>query len=844
MRFRFLLISLLAVLLSLEISAQVNSRILKRAQDLEKNLAYADAIASYHEYLSKEKELSVEEFEKLYLKLGNLYYLVKDYSNAEKYFGEGLSTSPILKGDEIKNYLKYAQVLSSNGKHQQSSQIWQKYTSLNEQDKIGEKFVKLYSNLEPLTRNAGSYELEYIGLNTGSPDFSPSYYQNGLVFVSGREKKNGIKRVFSWVNSSFLDLYFLEDLNVLGGNESVASVSSGKKGPEDQKNDRKGLNKLGTDYYTSQTPNDAPLIGQAGSEFINGSKNYEENGMVDAKKFSKRLNSKYHEGPCAFYKDGQRIIFTRNGLDAQSTRKGDINRLHLYIANKTNKDWSKVIEFPYNSPDYSTGHPTLNSNDQILFFVSDMPGGYGGTDIYYSVFKDLKWGQPVNLGGEINTQGNEMFPFLDENDNLYFSSDGHPGLGDLDMFYVEINNNTLKPESKVRNLGAPLNSNRDDFGMLTDGDRQVGYFSSNRKRGGADDDIYKFTRIGSKFGCRELIVSFNNKATKEVIPSVSFQYQESSEGSSTQETATANTSGTIKLCLEADKEFYIYVDKDGFEPVKQFFSNKDASDFEPSQLTINLVPLIVVPKPDEAPVEKEKVRRILTQRRENSELRKFRGVIFAGEGDDAIGGVRVKFVNKCNGQVQEKFTKKDGSYEFERDPECDYELIALKDDFATSFELIEKSYEKTIFKKTKKVKSNYEGPRSLFDTKLYKVGDVVQLENIYYDSDSYKIKGKALESLDELIDILDRYPNMIIEVYSHTDTRGNAADNLYLSQKRAKEVESYIAKNGISRSRIRAIGKGEKEPVNECSDGVQCTEAEHQRNRRTEFKILQIEKIL
>lgn len=818
---------------------------LKKAEDLENSLSYAAAIETYSEYLSKEKNLEIDHQDRVKLKLANLYYLVKDFNNAEKFFNEALLNAPLLKGEDLKYYLKYAQVLSSNGKHQQSSLMWKKYSSLNEQDKVAENFIKLYSNLDALTRNVYSYDLEYVGINTGSADFSPAYYQDGLVFVSGREKKSGIKRVFSWDNSSFLDLYLLEDLKILGEKEDVASVSSSSKTLNNEQK-RKGVSKLGNDYYTPSTPNDAPTIAHTGSEFINGSKNYEENAVVFAKKFSKTLNSKYHEGPCTFFKDGKKIIFTRNalgGFGVFGSKREQVNRLHLYIAEKSNRDWKNIKEFPYNSPDYSTGHPALNNTDNVLFFVSDMPGGFGGTDIYYSIFKKDKWSEPVNMGGVVNTQGNEMFPFVDDDNNLYFSSDGHPGLGDLDMFFVEVNNLTLKAESKVRNLGAPLNSNKDDFGILTDTDRQKGYFSSNRKRGGADDDIYKFNRTGDKYGCRELLVAVSNKATKQSIPSVNFEYQLVEANEATKETAITNTNGTIKLCLPADKEFYIYIDQKGYEPLKKFYSNKDASDFEVEDLKLELVPLVVKPVEPTKKVEEPKVRRILTQKRDNSDLRKFKGVISAGDGE-TIAGVKVKFINKCTGQVQEKYTKRDGSYEFERDPECDYELVALKDDFATSFELIEKSYDKNFFRKKVKVKSNYDGPRSLFDTKLYKVGDVVQLENIYYDSDSYKVRGDAMASLDELVGILKRYPNMIIEVYSHTDTRGNADDNLYLSQKRAREVENYIAKRGISRSRIKAIGRGEAEPVNECSDGVQCTEAEHQRNRRTTFKILQIEKIL
>jgi outer membrane protein OmpA-like peptidoglycan-associated protein len=186
------------------------------------------------------------------------------------------------------------------------------------------------------------------------------------------------------------------------------------------------------------------------------------------------------------------------------------------------------------------------------------------------------------------------------------------------------------------------------------------------------------------------------------------------------------------------------------------------------------------------------------------------------------------------------FTNKDGSYEFKRDLECDYELTAMKDDFGSSLEIIEKSFKKKLF--GNKVKKPIITP-NLFDTKLYRVGDVIKLENIYYEEKSYKIRENAKKELDKLVNTLKKYPNMIIELSSHTDTRGNAITNLQLSESRATEVFKYITSRGIDKTRVKSVGKGESEPLNACSDGVQCTEAEHQRNRRTEFKILKIEKI-
>ena len=191
-----------------------------------------------------------------------------------------------------------------------------------------------------------------------------------------------------------------------------------------------------------------------------------------------------------------------------------------------------------------------------------MPGGYGGTDLYISRFINGSWSKPENLGGKVNSVGNEMFPYIDEAGNLYFSSDGLPGLGDMDIFTVKTDLRTGLIKGKTRNVGAPLNSNNDDFGIITDAQRTFGYFSSNRKRGGADDDIYKFRRIGQVFGCRDLIVNVFDKDTKQPMDKFRFEYEDTAIKSNV-ENATTNSLGSIKLCLEADKEFIFKFEKTG-----------------------------------------------------------------------------------------------------------------------------------------------------------------------------------------------------------------------------------------------------------------------------------------
>jgi outer membrane protein OmpA-like peptidoglycan-associated protein len=830
------------------VNAQSPQKVLQKANQSFAELGYAKAIELYESLLKKSKGLTDQEVLSASLKLALSYKNVKDYNNAERVYREVLGKNPILKGEDIKAYQHYAQILASNGKHQDAKTFYLKYSDLQEQDKRGEQFAKLYSNLNALQNNIGSYKVEYVGINSGHADFSPVYYQNGLVFVSGRSADNAIKRVFNWDNSSFLDLFYLEDIKTLG-TESTSSVSTGASVNTTKPNESK--KKLGQDYYTPPTSNDAKTIGHKGSPLISDNVEYEENPTIETKKFSKTLNSKYHEGPCTFFHDYSKVIFTRNSQNKSGllgNKNEGINRLKLYVAEYNDKEWRNIKEFPYNSPDYSCGHPTLTIDDKIMYFVSDMPGGYGGTDIWMTRYNNGEWTKPTNLGGKINTRGNEMFPFVDERGNLYFSTDGMPGLGDLDMFFISMNTATSMPSGVPRNLGAPLNSTRDDFGIITDSERRLGYFSSNRKRGGLDDDIYKFTRMGTLFGCREVIVSVKDRDTKKPMDKLRFEYALKDDPNS-KESAITSSEGTIKLCLEADNEFKFSFSQNGYQSRVVSFSNVEASDFEPSKLDIELKSIEPVNnnhnRKSNTPINNEPRMRIVQRKNGTNKSTIFRGLVTAGKDSTPVAGVIVRFENLCDHSVQLMTTKSDGSYEFKRELNCDYKLEATRDGFGMSSELVSKIEEKrNIIAKIFTKKKNPLPPTSLFDTKLYKVGDVVKLDNIYYDSDSWKLRKDAARELDRLATILTKYPNMIIEISSHTDTRGNAQDNLALSQKRITEVLDYLSNKGIARNRMKGIGKGETDPVNACSDGVQCTEAEHQRNRRTEFKVLSIERRL
>ncbi|MEM6523401.1 MAG: OmpA family protein [Bacteroidota bacterium] len=211
-----------------------------------------------------------------------------------------------------------------------------------------------------------------------------------------------------------------------------------------------------------------------------------EEGMVKA--FHPNINTGYHEGPSTFFDNGNKMYFSRNNFhkDRMGLSKDGVNKLKIYYSeSKNDGDWSQPTEFKYNSAEYSTAHPSITSDGRALYFASDMPGGYGGVDIYKVEYKDGRWDSPINLGPNVNTPRDEMFPYIRKNGVLYFSSNGRYGLGGLDIFKY-----MLAEDKAAENMGYPVNTHSDDFGISFDNDTNKAYFSSNRAGGMGEDDIY------------------------------------------------------------------------------------------------------------------------------------------------------------------------------------------------------------------------------------------------------------------------------------------------------------------------------------------------------------------
>ncbi len=350
---------------------------------------------------------------------------MRDPEGAEKWYAVVVKNNP-----KPEDYLRYAEMLKSNGNYDKAQKYMAKYNSLNSQDSRANMHVTHANYYKEFTEETDRFQLRNEDNNSNLADFSPSYYGDKIVFCSNRELLGvAVKRKHKWNNAPLLNLFMSKP-----GNE-------GK--------------------------------------------------LESIRPFSEKLNTKYHEGPCTFTKDLKIMYFTRNNYINKKTKKSedDIIKLKIYSSEKTDLGWSNPEEFPYNSDEYSVGHPTLSADGSVLYFVSDMPGGYGGTDLWKCKVENGKWSKPENMGSLINTEGNEMFPFIHKDGTLYFASDGLLGLGGLDVFECKYGSNGFdNPE----NLKAPINSPRDDFGFIANTEKTEGYLSSNRLNGKGDDDIYHF----------------------------------------------------------------------------------------------------------------------------------------------------------------------------------------------------------------------------------------------------------------------------------------------------------------------------------------------------------------
>lgn len=508
----------------------------------------------------------------------------------------------------------------------------------------------------------------------------------------------------------------------------------------------------------------------------------------------KEVNSRYHDGVATFDSVANRLYFTRNNyyygsLDKNS--KGELNLGIFYADVVTGEfgqpEWGNLVPFAHNDPEANFGHPFVTGDGKKLFFASDRAGGQGGTDIWYCENLGNQWGSPINLGAGVNTAGNELFPFVRRDSTLYFVSTGHPGLGGYDIFYSRL---ATGGPGKVFNLGYPMNTRFNDHSLVFIND-STGFFASDRPGGKGSDDIYGCTVRPPLVYLAGIVIDME---TREPIEGAVLQMKDENGLFVERFKVESEPGGKFKIEVPYHERYVLIANKNGYlQKELALKTNEDA-----------LEDIVVEMQKYDYAVE---------------------GIVSNGENGSPLAGVVVTLLDAA-GEVLESVTTDDsGKYTFALKPSADYRVKAEKEGF---------------FRQSAKVSTKGK-PNGVIrnDFKMFplEVDQVVRLENIFYDYNKSNIRADAAVELDKLVTTLLDNPTVKIELSSHTDCRGKDAYNLSLSQKRAKSAVDYLISKGVPKANVTSKGYGESQPSESCAC-EQCSEEQHQRNRRTEFKVL------
>jgi len=728
---RLIVATLVAILLASSSVSYGQSGRLARADDAYDKLAYSTAIELYKSALNDS-----EHFDAMW-KLADCYRLTNQYNEAEYWYGK------VTKSEEAspEHLLYYAQVLQVNEKYTEAAKWYNSYRARVPGDARADNQAKACENYRKFYEEMDRYRLEHLPFNSNVYDFSPVLFEDGLIFSSSRDSVRGVNRIHTWTGQAFFDLYYIDEILPEEGEEA------------------------------------------------------EEGGDWNRPRLIKGdVNTRYHEGPLVFSPDFSKVYFTRNNYDntrviGKTGKSSDkVVKLKLYAADVEGTSWTNIQEFAYNNDEYSVGHAAISPDGEYLYFVSDMPGGYGGTDLYASRNIGGSWATPLNLGPSLNTEGDEMFPNIHEDGTFYFASEGHGGLGGLDVFRVNGSGTTW---GDVKNMGAPLNSSADDFGLIFTRDKDQGYLTSNRDGGFGSDDIYRFFNEGitlegivvdidtDKPICdADVVMAYLGEGVGERIVKCNGEFEFS---------VLPGRDYTLEGCAKDYNCQEVNTTTKGVKPGGTVFVKIPLKKPDPLRMEV-----LVVDKETRTPIHLSKVAAF----------------------------------NKCDQSYSNKESNEAGmSYYDKVTIGCDYHVSAnakgyLPNDADASVDGSENPVKVLI--------------------ELDRIGSSIVLKNIYYDFDQSYIREEAELDLNKILSFMEVNPNAIGEIGSHTDARASFAYNEALSERRANAAVQWLIQRGVSKNRLVAVGYGEMQTVNECTDNVQCTEEEHQRNRRTEFRVIDI----
>jgi outer membrane protein OmpA-like peptidoglycan-associated protein len=690
-------------------------------------------------------------------KLAKCFYQMGDMKNAELYFSQMINTNDATKED----YFFYAQSLKQNAKYRESDLWMKRFHTSTQTDLRGQSFINNPSYIEEIEKQGEHFTIKNLFVNTQASDFGayPSPINTQVFFVSARNSRVAVQNEWSWNSREFLDL------------------------------------------YCAQAMPDLELTNEV--------------------RISKKTNTRFHEGPLCFTADGKTVYFTRNNVSKGIAVRDDkgIQNLKLYKATVTQDgQWVEEVELPFNSRDYSVGHPSISPDGKIMYFASDMPGGFGGADIYkVSINSDGTYGKPENLGNSVNTEGQEMFPWISTDGNLFFSSNGHIGLGGLDIFVLLA---TKKADfGKLLNVGRPVNSQNDDFAFSMNKDARTGYFASNRIGGKGDDDIFSYVLIRPFM--QQLIVEgiIKDEKTGQILSGAPVQILDSN--GTVIGTAFSDIQGRYSFELEPEMKYTIRVAN-----VPDYFDNTIAvstMQLDPTTETVN----------GDVYLEKDPGLSLYC-------------LISEKTSGAPLNGVTVKITETATKQsvltavTQESGDVRSGLKENKIGDKLSYTVVISKEGYL----------EKTLNFTHVIITPGQINIHEILDVSMTKLdvgqdlATMIEIKPILFDLNKFNIRKDAALELEKIIKVMNQYPTMVIELGSHTDCRGSIASNTTLSDKRAKASAEYIKARITNPERIYGKGYGESKLKVDCPcEGTvksACSEEEHQKNRRTEFIIIRM----
>jgi outer membrane protein OmpA-like peptidoglycan-associated protein len=711
----------------------------KKADQLYNELAYIEAI-DYYKNLVKSDSPSEMNMRRL----AECHFKIYDFKNAETAYKNLLAKFNVnASEDDLINYL---QCLKYNENYSEADNVLKLIETKRKENIILKNHNKKKLYYKELKEDSVNYLIKNVDqINTEYSEFSPVFFKNNkmMMYASNRRNTSAKNKTFAWDDSYFIDMYTSNKIDSLKFKPSVA--------------------------------------------------------------MAKKISGNYHDGPAGLSSDEKTIYITKSNT-LEKTIKGkkvNIINLKLYIYTKDSLgNLSNPISFPYNSDDYSLGHASLTKDGKRIYFVSDMPGGFGQTDLYYSEYKNGAWDKPINLGPAINTEGREMFPTVFEDGTLFFSTDGRAGLGGLDLYFAV-------PEMDLyfepQNLGYPLNSNFDDFGLSLNTDFKTGYLSSNRPGGKGKDDIYYFRSKEPLLKVTLQGITYDEN-TKDVISNARVFLMD--ENLNILDSTLSNEKGEYSFYIKDSNAKYkigakkrpIYYDRLMDVPPLTSQNNK---------LDIGLFP---------------KYKMVCTVK----DLK-------TGE---LLQGVKSTFVDNKTKKETVYSTDMNGKFEGiikgkKVGDTLDLSIKFEKEGYIT----VEKNFniildENTIVDLKESIQKLEIGAD---------IAKVIEVKPIYFDLAKWNIRPDAAKELDKIVKVMNENPTMTIELGSHTDCRSSKTSNLSLSDKRAKASAAYIVSKGIDKNRIVGKGYGESKLINGCAcEGPvksTCSEEEHQANRRTEFII-------